>query len=494
MPPPTILRFETPQWDTVFRVREHLNDLALVGLALSPFLVAAILGLRWLDAQQTALTEQAARLSIDAARGGADRLGSALDALIEAQAAQALQTLGEGGVGDLRFSSGAALQLFAVAGLDPVSGAPFPGPDVLPRYSEERLFEPARAVVGQTGVAWSGSAIGDRPATACVPTPPRGAVCLLIDSASLRDAARAQAAETLGSTAQLTETLTETGAPLPPPLSGWSVVAQVPPVEPRSGRALAALLAPILSFALLIAWAIRRSWRQRQAEAERRVELFAQVSHALRTPLANLRLYVDLIQRRADDPAARTRYAAVIGEETERLDGLVSDALDCARGGAIVSERAAIDATALVRRCIARIEPRLTAAGGSIRLIADDTGRVMTDARALERCLDNLLDNAVRHAPGAAVTVTLHRRAGLQVLSVADDGPGLAKGMGPRLFRSFEQGGANAQGFGLGLAACRALARAAGGDIVARSPDRGAQFDLTLPATPAGPQVPPCAS
>lgn len=481
------MRAEQKKGQALFRARETASDLALVALALSPCFIAAILGVLWLDTQEAMLDEQAARLSQDTAQSGAEKIDKALDMLIEARAADILGLLSDGDTVALRFITTAEPQLLAVAGLHPVSGAPFPGPDAFPRTFEIQLIQSAQAVIGRSGVAWSGSALDDRPVSACLSAPPQGAVCLLIDGAMVREAVRALATDALGPSARLIEAPTRgiagTGgsATLAPPLSGWSVIAEARIAEPRSGWALAALLAPIVSFALLIAGAIRWSWRRRQDETERHVELLAQVSHALRTPLANLRLYADLIGRKPDDGAALSRYAAVVSEETERLDALVSDALDCARAGAIASEAKPVDAAALVRSSIARIEPRIASAKGRIHLDAETVGVVVTDARALERSLDNLLDNTVRHAPGATVEVSLRRLDGMLSLRIADDGPGLPNTSAARLFRSFEQGDATGQGFGLGLAACRALTRAAGGDIAALAVERGASFELTLP-------------
>ena len=113
----------------------------------------------------------------------------------------------------------------------------------------------------------------------------------------------------------------------------------------------------------------------------------------------------------------------------------------------------------------------------------------------IEQVLANLLDNVVRHTP-AGTNVSIGAQRGYEEieLTVADDGPGFPPAVEPdSLFEKFQRGkteGAQG-GVGLGLAICRAIARAHGGEIRAeRIPAGGALFTLTLPLVEEAPEVP----
>ena len=102
------------------------------------------------------------------------------------------------------------------------------------------------------------------------------------------------------------------------------------------------------------------------------------------------------------------------------------------------------------------------------------------DGLLIEQVLVNLLENAAKHAGRCAqVSISITAEATRFLIEVADDGPGLAPGSEAKVFDRFYKSGPD--GFGLGLAICRAAAEAHGGTIAARNRDRGAAFLLELP-------------
>jgi two-component system OmpR family sensor kinase len=114
----------------------------------------------------------------------------------------------------------------------------------------------------------------------------------------------------------------------------------------------------------------------------------------------------------------------------------------------------------------------------------------------LHRIVLNLLENAARHTPdGTTISLCLQRENGQATLEVSDDGPGLPEGMEESVFERFVRGagpadrvGSNGRGTGLGLSIVRAVAVAHGGEVAAGpSLEGGAQFTVTLPLEPAGP-------
>jgi signal transduction histidine kinase len=108
------------------------------------------------------------------------------------------------------------------------------------------------------------------------------------------------------------------------------------------------------------------------------------------------------------------------------------------------------------------------------------------DAQRLRQALDNLLDNAVRHARNE-VRVELASEPGRSlVVSVEDNGPGIDRQLLPRVFEAFAHGSDRASGAGLGLSTVRAIAEAHGGGVsVGAGPEGGTRVTLRLPLTPA---------
>lgn len=230
-----------------------------------------------------------------------------------------------------------------------------------------------------------------------------------------------------------------------------------------------------------------------QAErlARQRSRFAAAAAHELRTPLAGLRLYGEMLADDLGDPAAGREYARRIATEADRLGRVVANVLGYSRlerGAAAVRSEPA-DVGALAREAAERLRPALEAAG--VRLEIDtgaDLPRVPVDRDAFYQIVQNLADNAERYSRDAAdrsVRISVGPSAdGGIVLSVADRGPGVPARQRRRLFRPFARGEDpdGPAGLGLGLAMVAELARAHGG--AARHEPReggGSVFLVTFP-------------
>ncbi len=189
---------------------------------------------------------------------------------------------------------------------------------------------------------------------------------------------------------------------------------------------------------------------QQLVESQRRQLAFA--SHELRSPLARLRVSLELM---AGDAALKARAAQDVAE----LDGLIDELLESSRLEArpTAERRDEVDLLAL-------------AAEEAARTGAEAEGQAVVvkgDARLLRRLLRNLLDNARRHGGGSAVTVSVEQREAGARLSVADRGPGIAADERERVFEPFYRPRGTPEtgaGYGLGLALVRQIARAHGGE------------------------------
>ena len=228
---------------------------------------------------------------------------------------------------------------------------------------------------------------------------------------------------------------------------------------------------------------------QSERLAQKRAQFAASAAHELRTPLAGLRLYSEMLAEGFGDPKQSQRYARRVANEAERLGRVVTNVLSYTR-----LERSAMhlhaevgDLEMAVREACAGLQPVLDESGAKLELVVDeDFPPVCFDRDAVVHIVHNLLDNAekyTRDVDGRCITLSLRTAAEGPVLQVADNGPGIPSRQQRRLFRPFERGDGKdgPEGLGLGLMLVRTLARAQGGDIrYSDGEDGGAVFTVTF--------------
>jgi two-component system sensor histidine kinase KdpD len=237
-----------------------------------------------------------------------------------------------------------------------------------------------------------------------------------------------------------------------------------------------------------------------EAESERlRSSLLSSVSHDLRTPLAVIEgASSALLQQDAlPDPRARREMLASIHEQSVRLSRLIRNLLDMTRleAGSLKPQREWHTVEELAGSALRQMEGPL--GNRPVRTtLPPDLPLVHVDGVLVEQLLINLLDNAVKHAPGdmpidLSARVETGERGRELVLEVADRGPGLREEDLPRLFDKFWRGAREGTtGAGLGLAICRGIAQAHGGTIEAEQrAGGGALFRVRLPAGEHPPAV-----
>ncbi len=210
--------------------------------------------------------------------------------------------------------------------------------------------------------------------------------------------------------------------------------------------------------------------RTRERAVERmRADFVANASHELRTPLASLIGFIDTLRGpAADDQPAQIRFLGIMAEQAQRMNRLIDDLLSLSRIELTEHQAPAarVDLESLVLRLAPSFEPQVAARRIRLDVRAPpDLPRVLGDDDQLEQVLQNLLDNAVKYGrEGGVVTVTAQRsalgdrwpsRPGI-ILSVSDDGHGIARAHLPRLTERFyrvDKGRSRAVGgTGLGLA------------------------------------------
>ncbi|MBV6290296.1 KinB sensor domain-containing domain [Pseudomonas aegrilactucae] len=219
-----------------------------------------------------------------------------------------------------------------------------------------------------------------------------------------------------------------------------------------------------------------------------RSEFVLRASHELRTPVTGMHMAFGLLRERLEFPP-ETREADLfdtIGEEMQRLTQLINDLLNFSRyqSGLQKLELAPCAVDELLERACARFAPAL--AEKQIELLVELAAplpRIQADPAQLDRVLDNLLDNAVRHTPTAGrIRLNARRHAERVIISIEDNGEGIAYGQQGRIFEPFVQVGRKKGGAGLGLALCKEIVQLHGGRMgVYSRPGQGTQFYMALP-------------
>lgn len=224
---------------------------------------------------------------------------------------------------------------------------------------------------------------------------------------------------------------------------------------------------------------------QRGEERQRR--LVADAAHELRTPLANLRGYLEALKDGVVSPDSE--LFASLHEEAVLQQRIVDDLQDLAlaEAGSLVYHRSRVDLADLLETC--RITHQAVAEAGQVRLVTSVAGPVpvAADPDRLRQVLGNLVTNALRATgPGGSVTLAAQRAGAYATVTVADTGSGIAPAQLPYIFDRFWRAdaarGRTTGGSGLGLAIARQIVSDHDGRIsVASEQGVGTTFTITLP-------------
>jgi signal transduction histidine kinase len=226
----------------------------------------------------------------------------------------------------------------------------------------------------------------------------------------------------------------------------------------------------------------------RSATAE---ELITVLAHDLRNYLAPTTMRLHNLQRRAATDARKgdERDAASALASLERIAALVGDLLDTARleKGFLQLSLEPVDLGPL----LAQAASELSTPDNEVVVKVADRAVVAADRLRLRQCIDNVVANAISHSPPGApvhvyVRTEMRESRRWARLEIADQGPGIAESVMPRLFDQYVTTRADDGGAGLGLYIARRIVTAHGGDIVAdASPGKGARFTLRIPVVEA---------
>jgi len=219
-----------------------------------------------------------------------------------------------------------------------------------------------------------------------------------------------------------------------------------------------------------------------------RAALIDSLTHELKTPLTAIRAAATtLVQSEEMDESLRLELAAIVDEESARLDRLIGEAVEMAEIDADVVEvrRVPQHPRALLEQAVE--ESRKALAGCRVAIAVDEAGdSAWFDPHLLGRVLRHLLENAARFTPpGGRILLGCRRVGGRLEFRVEDDGPGVDAVDLPFIFDKFyrgKKGAGKGKGTGMGLAISRAILTAHGGGIeVESAAGKGACFRLWVP-------------
>jgi two-component system phosphate regulon sensor histidine kinase PhoR len=221
-------------------------------------------------------------------------------------------------------------------------------------------------------------------------------------------------------------------------------------------------------------------------------DFVANVSHELKTPLSLVRMFGELLQSgRVESDEKRKQYLQIIVSESERLGALIENVLDFAKveRGKAAYEFVDGNLGDVVARAVEACRLRADRQNVALELgVASGLPVAKIDERAIEIAVINLVDNALKYAPGGdRITISVQRLDRFLEIAVSDQGPGIPVEDRKRVFERFERGkgpvGSQVRGSGIGLALVKHIAEAHGGaatvDVVV---PHGSRFSITLKA------------
>ncbi len=266
--------------------------------------------------------------------------------------------------------------------------------------------------------------------------------------------------------------------PLSHPIGSWRLAYYAPALQTSGSgwMTLASWLLLLTTGLSTLAWLLYREHSREIRNAEQRVNFVNQVSHELKTPLTNVRLYAEMLEQQLppeeDDPLPQ-RYLRIIASESQRLSRLIENVLSFSRikrGGLKIAPK--LDQ---IDRCIGQIienfTPALNDRNLQVRFNNNANDSRLFDCQALEQILNNLISNCEKYAAeGEFIEISSWQTQDTSFIRIRDYGPGIIATEKDAIFSPFYRisnkltDGVSGTGIGLGLA--RDLAKAQGGDLV----------------------------
>ncbi|OAI39999.1 hypothetical protein AYO40_00900 [Planctomycetaceae bacterium SCGC AG-212-D15] len=264
-----------------------------------------------------------------------------------------------------------------------------------------------------------------------------------------------------------------------------TVLAHATPLHDDSGKIVGGVN-------ILVDITERKQAEETLRDADRRKSQFlAMLSHELRNPLAPLRNGLQIVRLVKDDEAVVSQAHAMMDRQLGHLVRLIDDLLDLSRinSGKIELRRGRTDIALVVRDAVETSRPLIDARRHDLKVILPNAPVwVDADRTRLAQVFSNLLNNSAKYTDvGGHICLSVERQGSDVVVTVKDDGVGIAPDLVPRIFEMFTQADQpmerSAGGLGIGLSLVRALVELHGGrvEVYSDGPGHGAEFRVRLP-------------
>jgi two-component system OmpR family sensor kinase len=220
---------------------------------------------------------------------------------------------------------------------------------------------------------------------------------------------------------------------------------------------------------------------ERREAAERYQRFLAETGHELRTPLTVLSGYVDILRGRAPDEPLDERIVDGMQAEAARMRVLVDKMMTLARLEAHVGVPRLLDVATAAREAAQTVQRRYP--DRTIRVDARQTASIVIDADDYAAALGNVLENAVKYAPGSPIEIETTVSAGAATTAVVDHGPGILAQDRLAIFERFNRGRKRGfgEGLGLGLAIVKRIVDRWEGSVDCESAPGRTIFRLSFP-------------
>jgi signal transduction histidine kinase len=224
----------------------------------------------------------------------------------------------------------------------------------------------------------------------------------------------------------------------------------------------------------------------------RRARFIMGISHDLKTPLALVKGYAEALEEDLGDPGPNaSSYLRIIKSKADQLEGMIEDLIDFERvnTGEWSHGLASVDLATFLRVFSKRIEADAPLFDRKVfcTIALPQPSYIYMDERLVTRALENLVNNALRYtSSGGRIDIAAKAKGGNYIVSIIDDGPGIAPQDLPHIFELFYRGSSsrNEPGMGLGLSIVKTVVESHGWAIeVLPGRDRGAAFVLTIPVS-----------
>jgi signal transduction histidine kinase len=264
---------------------------------------------------------------------------------------------------------------------------------------------------------------------------------------------------------------------------------------PRStGRNTLMIMMVVLAAIFLIGlFAIYKSARTIVDLSERRSQFVSSVTHELKTPLTNIRMYIEMLEQGiAKDTEREQAYFQIINSEGSRLSRLINNVLDLAK---LEKKQRSLNLTQgtfeeVVAEVQTVMQAKLQQEGFTLKIVQEDISPFKYDPEAMIQVLINLIENSIKFCRSALkkeITIRIYQEPKRVKIAVSDHGPGIPRHALKKIFDDFYRVdntlARKTRGTGIGLALVKKFIQLMGGDVTAENnPGGGCTIIISLPS------------